>query len=244
MSDERTQSPTPRRRRQAREQGQVARSHELVAALGFVAAIGAISLCGPSLLRGMIGLVKEQLESASLTQRDTAQSAEAMQQVGFQMILQLLPLLGLLCGVVLVTHLAQTGFLWLPHKVRPELQNLNPMRGLQRLANPSQLGRLLFQTAKVVLIFVVVGAVMWNRLSEVIYLGASDTATLLSDALRLMSQIALALGVALIFFGALDYAFQRWKHEQQLRMTPDQLREEVKAIRGLGYGRTGTKDKE
>ena len=59
-----------------------------------------------------------------------------------------------------------------------------------------------------------------------------------------MSQIALVVGVALVFFGGLDYAFQRWKHEQQLRMTPEQLREEVKAIRGLGYGRTGTKDKE
>ena len=89
MSDERSQSPTPRRRRQAREQGQVARSHELVAALGFIAAIGAISLCGPSLLRTMSDLFKHQLESASLTQRDAVQSAEAMQQVGFQMILQL-----------------------------------------------------------------------------------------------------------------------------------------------------------
>ena len=59
-----------------------------------------------------------------------------------------------------------------------------------------------------------------------------------------MSQIGLAIGVALILVGAIDYAFQRWQHEQRLRMTPDELREEVKAIRGLGYSRTGSKDKE
>lgn len=242
MSDERSQSPTPRRRRQAREQGQVARSHELVGSLGFIAAVGAIASCGPSLLRVTTDLVRSQLKNASLTEGDTAQFAEAMQQVGFQMILHLLPLLGLICGAVLVAHVAQTGFLWLPYKVLPDARNLDPTRGIQRLAHPGQLGRLLFQTAKVVVIAVVAGAVMWNRLPDVIYLGANDTVDLLPSSLRIMSQIAISVGVALVLFGVLDYALQRWKHEQQLRMTPQQLREEVKAIRGLGHGRTGTRD--
>lgn len=242
MSEDRSQSPTPRRRRRAREQGQVARSHDLVAAFGFVAAIGAIAVCGPALLREVTDLFRNYLQSAS--QGDPGQSVQAMQQVAFQMILHLLPLLTLICCGVLAAHLAQTGVLWLPHKVLPDIRHLNPSRGLERLSNPTQLGRLIFQTAKIVLIVVMAGSVIWSRLSDVVYLGASGTEALLPTSIRLICRIAIAIGLALMLFGTLDYAFQRWKHEQQLRMTPDELREEVKAIRGLGHGRRGTPDRE
>ncbi len=244
MSEERSQSPTPQRRRLARERGQVAKSHELVAALGFVAAVGATMFLGPKLLQNLTDLFRNQLQSASGTLGDTAQSAESIQLIGFQVIAQLLPILGIVCGIVLVTHLAQTGFLWLPQKMVPDLSHVDPVRGLQRLAPTRQLGRLLFQSGKVALIVVVAGTLMWQRMTDIIYLGASETAALLPNAWQLMSQIGLAIGVALILVGAIDYAFQRWQHEQRLRMTPDELREEVKAIRGLGYSRTGSKDKE
>jgi flagellar biosynthetic protein FlhB len=230
---DRSESPTPRRREDARSQGRVARSPEVSAAavvLGGTLALGgfggtAIADYMGRLLRGTLG----SLAAGPLTVEG---AVAVLRQAASGMLLALLPFSALLVVTVLLVDGLQAGGVlsWKP--VAPQFERISPVAGFKRLLGPEAL----FQLAKSVLKLAALAAVsVWIIVSS-----ARDLGTLsevgpqaLAAALRgLTLRLALASGGAFLLIAGIDYLFQRLRHERQLRMTRDELRKEMRETEG------------
>lgn len=230
MSEDRSQAPTPRKRRTARERGHIPRSQELASSVIFLGSIAAVILCAPRLFETLVALMRKQLTAPGFQQDQVSDQATQLQLVGIESLLGLLPLLGLICGAAVIVHLTQTGFIWLPQKAMPDLSRLHPLKGIQRIVSPSQFGRLFLLLLKIVAMVFVAAALIKHQLPKLMQLSAQPTDRLLDQGTDLLIQFATSIGAVLLVFGAFDYLLQKLKYERDLQMSPEELREEVRAV--------------
>ncbi len=144
----------------------------------------------------------------------------------------LLPILGLLCLAGVAVNLLQTGFLFLPQRASFDLGRISPIRGWQRIFSAARMVQLAFGLLKLVAVFAVAGIVLYNQREALLRLVALPPAALAAEMSQLLLWTALKIGAALLLLAILDYGYQRWRYEQDLKMTPQELREELKNLEG------------
>jgi flagellar biosynthetic protein FlhB len=239
MSDreDKTLAPTPRRRQQAREAGQVAKSHDLVSAVLMLGSLGLLVFAGGNLLSYLAEFLKHSLGGGAWQQTVEAGSVrdavvESSQTLSLELGRRLLPLIGGAGVLALAAHLVQSGILFLPNRVLPELSRVNPARGLGNLASGSNLARVAFGLGKVAVVLAVGATGLWSRREEVIQLAAFDAADLGTRAWELCLSSCLEMGAALLALASLDYLYQRWRLERDLHMSPQEFREELREMQG------------
>lgn len=232
QAGEKKHEATPYRRAKAREEGNVARSQDLGSAVLLLVGVVALDWFGPGLYGQLMGMVRSAMAESTYTSADPRTQIALLARLGWASSTSLLPLLGVMLTTAVVVHVGQTGLLWLPDKLNIDPSRINPLQGFSRLfsvANASRLGFGLFKIAVVVL---VLGIGLWLRWDELLALGGQRVegvgAFVWTTTIDLVRQAALALvGLAL-----LDFGFQKWKYENDLRMTDEDLREEMKATQG------------
>jgi flagellar biosynthetic protein FlhB len=143
-----------------------------------------------------------------------------------------LPILGLMMVGGILTNILQVGFLWVPERLAPDWSRLSPLAGLQRIFSLTGTMRLGFGLVKVVVVSVVATAVLWQRWDDVLRAGALDIAPLGRFLIDVAQETLLWTGLALLILAVFDFALHRWKHEQDLRMTHQEVREEMKNLQG------------
>lgn len=230
---ERTEQPTPKRIREARLEGNVARSPELSAAIVLLA--GLLLLRGPArqLANGfgewikvlLIELPHHPLDAnASLSKALTS-------HVGLW-----LPWLGLTLGGILAAavtvNLAQTGFLWSSKRLGFHLDRLDPIKGFKRLFSLHSLLELAKALIKLFLIGGVSFAYLRPRLPLLLGLNQNDAVGGLSLWLEIALGLAFQIAIFYLILAALDYGYQRWNYLRSLRMTREEIKEELKQTEG------------
>jgi len=226
---DRTEQPTPRRREEAREEGQIARSADLTAAASLLAALLLLQLLGPRMLDTFAALTAALGETPDVT---AAGLWPWLVRVGRAAAELTAPFLALLVAVTIAAAIAQSGPLltWKRLAFKPE--RLNPVKGFQRLVSGDALTRLLMSLAKVALVTWIAYVTIVGRLGAVLATGTLETAGMFALALTTLSELALRLGLALLVLGFVDYLIQRWQLERQLRMTKEEVRDELKRMEG------------
>jgi flagellar biosynthesis protein FlhB len=225
--------PTPRRRQQAREEGRVARSHDLAASVLLLGAVGALFWLGRDLVHYLGVLTSQQLGGRAWLTTDSVTAVQWWHTTAQGLGHVLLPLLGLLAVLAVASHAGQFGFLFLPHKLAPDFQRLAPGNGVQRMFSAGNFVRLLFGLLKAATIAVVAGWSLWTQRERLIAMGSLAIQPLAALAGELLLSICLKVALALLALGLLDYGYQRWRLERDLRMTTQELREELKNEHGV-----------
>lgn len=230
--DEKSQEATPHRRKQAREEGQVAQSRDLDSAVLLIVALLAALWFGGPLVDFLGGYTRQQLGAVRWYTLDTGDVWAEWNATGAQLGWVLLPILGTLLLTAVVVKLAQVGLLFLPQKLAFDLSRINPLSGLGRLFSLANLMQLIFGIGKLL----VVGAVAWwvlaGRWTEVLSMIGMSAGQIAVMLLELTLWTSLKIAAALFLLAVLDYAYQWWKQEQDLRMSPDEVREEMKNLQG------------
>jgi flagellar biosynthesis protein FlhB len=229
---ERTEQPTERRRTQAREQGNVARSVDLTAAGLMLGAATVFYMLAVPLCRTLADLTAGLLRSAGrsrLTPEDVVEE--------FRNILQVLApnLLAVILTMMLtafVWNVVQIGILLAPEALQPQFGRLNPLSGFRRIFSATSLMRLAVSLAKLA---IVVGIAVWSigavlpQVAQLIGLQPGATIVYLEGALV---KLAFQLSAALVSLALLDFLYQRWRMEQDLKMTRQEVRDEMKEMQG------------
>ncbi|MCL4559590.1 MAG: flagellar biosynthesis protein FlhB [Chloroflexi bacterium] len=231
MAD-RTEAPTPRRLEDARSEGQVARSLELNTAS--ILLVGALLLGGPgkALLDGM----KASLTDALSALPGATITDSWLRDWLITELIRVVPSLGVVMVGLLVTGvsvtLVQTGFLWTSKRIGFDFKRVNPLTGLQRIFSTQglvELGRALLKLG-------LVGWVAYTSLqgesSELLRLSQMDFLSALQDWSNLALSLAIRVGGAYVFLAAADYAYQRWKFMRSLRMSKEEVKEDLKRSEG------------
>jgi flagellar biosynthetic protein FlhB len=153
-------------------------------------------------------------------------------RIGYQLAIVLIPILGMLMLGGILSSVFQVGFLWLPDKLAPDISRLSLVSGLQRIFSLTGTMRLGFGLLKVMLVGIVATSVVWMRWDEVLRCSALGPGEFGEFLIDISLKTVLWAAVALVILAVLDYAAQRWKYEQDLRMTHQEIREEMRNMQG------------
>jgi flagellar biosynthetic protein FlhB len=232
---ERTEKPSAKRLRDARERGQVARSQDLVAALGLLGVTLAIARTGASGFSRMETRLADALSHLGESARETI----ALHDLANLAVSDLV-LLGIVAGPFLLTaavvalagSFSQTGWVFAPDRLTPDWSRLSPAQGLARL-KPSRSG---LDLVKTILAATVVAALGSQVVREVLgdgprfaWLAPVAAAT---EGWGHLERLLYQAGFALVAIAGADYGLQRWRHYAALRMTKQELKEEARSSEG------------
>jgi flagellar biosynthetic protein FlhB len=229
-AEDRTQGPSKQRLLQAREHGQVAHSPELTAAVALLAATVVLGCWGDDLAAALIKLVREHLVRPP---RLAAEPSEVVARLRHLAFVVAWPLGAIVVGVTVAAvaaHQLQVGGLWAPRLLAPDPARLLPLgRGPGLAARWARGGWGLLKTALIVAVAAAAlrsGVPQWQRLGG---LQPRALATASAAALRQFTFIVAAATLAL---GLLDFSFQYRRWMTMLRMTPEEHREDLRAMEG------------
>lgn len=230
--DSRTEQPSPRRRQQAREKGSVARSQDLNAAVLLLGAAMTLSFFGSSIIGGLGEILKGLIRQAGKAELSDAVVAEIMQDQTIAVAKLLLPFLLTIMIIGVLINVTQVGFHISWKAAAPQWERLNPLRGFQRFFSV----RALVELGKSLLKLFFVGLALFVALRtaslQTPWLFYMPTDQIIGEMGRLLNDLFFAAAMALLFIGLADYVYQRWDHEQSLKMTKEEVKEEAKQQEG------------
>jgi flagellar biosynthetic protein FlhB len=227
-SDDRTEKPTAKHRKRAREKGQVARSPDLGGSLVLIAGLLALSVTGARTARAVTASFREIF--AEIAHPAQAVSAAGLNELahaaittiatGFLPVAATCVLTGVLAGV------AQVGFAPTTHPLKPDFRRINPVSGAKNLLGPNLIFETLKAIAKIATVGLVAGLALVPGLTALSSkVGIAPGALGLIFGQRALS-IAQHAAFAYVVIGLLDYGWKRHQHEKKLKMTKQEVKDE------------------
>jgi flagellar biosynthetic protein FlhB len=229
---DKTFEPTQHRRQEAREKGQVVFSQDLGSAALLLVGVLLLIMFGGGVIAYSAALMHQQLGQVPDVAPTLNSWMSQWRGIATGVAGVMLPILGLLLLAGVLASVFQIGFLFLPERLAPDITRLSPQSGLRRIFSLQGTLRLSFGLFKVLVVSSVAGAVLWNHRSEVFAASALDIPHLGQFLIDISLSTMLWCGLALVLLALFDYALQRWKHEQDLRMTHQEIREEMRNLQG------------
>lgn len=223
---------TPYRRQKAREEGRVPRSQDLSSASVLVGALGVLLLIGESTSGELVEFMRYQLGSEAWLRADADFAFNQWMRIVYLLVQTVLPVISLTLLFALVANLGQTGLLFLPQKLSLDIKRVSPIAGIKRLFSLSNIVRLGFGLVKVAIVITVAVVSLVSDGEIFLVMNGMDAVELLSFVSKTTLWTSMKIGIALLILALFDYFFQRWKHEQDLRMTEQELRDEMKNTQG------------
>jgi flagellar biosynthetic protein FlhB len=229
---EKTEEPTSRKLEKAREEGQVARSTELPAASVTIAALGMLYLTGDTLIHKMA----EAFVSGFNFDRKLVHSPNLLPAIFGHEVLEsfilIAPLLLLTITIAIASSGATGGFLFSTKALAPKASKLNPLNGLKRMFGTKALVELGKALLKFTLVTGMVAWVLYDNVSTLNNIGKMAFEPAMAVAGQLLAKSALIMACALILIAAIDVPFQRWEFMKSMRMSKQDIKDEMKDMEG------------
>lgn len=231
---EATEKATPKRRREARQRGQVARSQDIGSSAIFLAIVIALHVGFLATLDAAAQAFTVSLGGAGSRDELTIHSVAPLfvrAMLPYTMLIGIA--FGAAVGIAVLANVLQFGFLFSPKLLAPNLGKLNPLTGLQRLFFSTQT---LVNLAKQVLKLAVVIAIVWtaigDRIGMFVGLGSLPPRDIVLSVEGLIYGIAIRVGIVLLVVGVADYVWERRRLEQSLKMTKTEVKDEHRQSEG------------
>ena len=231
-AEDKTEEPTARRLQKAREDGQVARSTELPAAVILISCFLLFMVAGGWLVSRLMstfagGFVFDRKTLDQPTLLPAAFASQALDGLVFMM-----PVLGLTLVLAVISAGLTGGYLFSLKAVAPKLDKINPIQGFKRMFGP----KAAVELAKAILKFTLVAAALWfmlmSHLEELVMLGRMGLEPALALSGELIAKSALAVSLTLALIAMIDVPYQKWQFKKNLRMTKQEIKDEMKDIEG------------
>ncbi len=229
---ERTEAATPKRRQEARERGEVARSLDLNSGLLLLGACAALALAGGGMGQVLLGAFRDGLQFGARSELGPEAVRGLFLGFSWTVARAILPLALTVAAVGIASNLAQVGFLVTPRVLEMHWERVNPIRGLHNLFSSRggvEAGKGLLKISVLGLVAYRTLAPEWERFPV---LAAMDTPDLIRWELSLGLTLALRVVGVYCLLGAADYGYQRWQHEKRMRMSRTEIQEEGKQQEG------------
>ena len=235
---EKTEEPTSKKLDDARKEGQVAKSKEIANAFGLLALFLVLKLyvgtMGESFIevfRGIYGQIPKLIQMYD-GMVPTAALMVLIKSVMLRMLLILAPVLLVSLVVAFVCDVVQVKWRVTTKPLKPKFSKMNPIKGFGRIFSPNSLVELLKSVAKIGIVAYVVYSYLKDRLEDVFIL--YDLA--LNTAIGLVGEIVIDVGIRIaavyMVLAFLDFAYQKWKFKQDMKMTKQEVKDEYKNAEG------------
>lgn len=231
-STERTEEATPRRLEEAREKGHVARSEDLSTAIVLLGGLLVLKFWGHYPLDAMTSLMRGAFGNLDVRQMEGADLYATLGSALIFLLRACAPVIAGILVVALAASVVQTGFLFSADPVTPKIERLNPVEGLRRLWSRRGLVRLLAGLFKIAVVGLVAGFAIRARLGACVSLSDASAEDIFAFVASSTFDVAIKVAIALLALAIVDFAWQRWQYLQDLRMTKQEVRDELKRMEG------------
>jgi flagellar biosynthetic protein FlhB len=229
-NDDRTEKATPKHRKRAREKGQVARSSDLGGSAVLIAGLLALSITGSKIADAGAASFREMLADIAHPERATTAAGLGglMHSTLSTIALTVGPIAGTCMVAGILANVAQVGFAPSLHPLKPDFRRINPASGLKNLLGPNLPVEVFKASAKVGVVGAVAALALLPGLRTLASMvGIQPAALGVMFGQRALS-VAQSAAFAYVVIGLLDYGWKRYRHEQQLKMTKQQVKDETR----------------
>ena len=229
---ERTEQPTERRLQEARKKGQVPRSRELNTMLSLMLAAIALLVLGGNISRNIMNISVEGFSVSRELIFDPSQLPYQFMHMASQALLALLPFLAVMLVAVFAGPLMMGGWSFSLETIAFKSEKLNPIKGLARIFSLKGLVELAKALAKFLLLLGAAILIFFSIDQQLLSLASMNPKAAGVEAVTVLVQVLLILSATTILIVALDVPFELWNHSKQLRMTKQEVRDEMKETDG------------
>ena len=231
-SQEKTEEPTERRIEESRKKGQVARSKELNTLLSLMAAAIGMVFLGQYLMADLFKLMTSGLSFEPIRLTSSDQMFEVIREQMGMGLAAILPILGLLVFAAFLGPIAMGGAVFSVESLAPKLEKLSPIKGLVRMFGIQSLMELIKALCKFLLVAAAAIIIIYYSMQDLIGLGFMTVVSATANAGGLLLWSFIGFSAVLILVAAIDVPFQLWNHKKQLKMTLQEVKDEMKESEG------------
>ena len=229
MAENKTEKATPKKRQEAREKGQVARSMDANGAIVLLASVLALSAFGPGMLHrmqeAMLGVLA-WIESPDVVSRKGV--GELFATVGLHIAVAVVPIVAVAMLAGVVASVGQVGFKPSPKALAPDFKKLNPLTGAKNLFGVNAVFESVKNSLKIGAVAGVVALAVFPRLDEMAALVGMPAQALLPHLASLILRVGQWAALAYLVIAVADYIYQRHRFEKNLKMDKEEVKREFK----------------
>lgn len=232
FAGEKTEKATPRKREDERKKGKVAKSQDVNTAILLLFAFMMLAIFGSSMKDQMMNIYQYTFTEYIHLELTPHSMMLIFTEVILEVAKAIAPvmLVALIAGVA--ANLLQIGFLFTTEPLKFDLKKIDPIQGAKRIFSIRALVELLKSFLKIAFIGVITFSVIWMYKDEMMMLSLKNA----DHALAFFGRITMMMGfsaiVALLFLAVLDYAYQRYDFEKNMKMSKQDIKDEQKNIEG------------
>ena len=230
---EKTEVPTEKKRRESREEGQVAFSKELSSAALLAGIVLTLVATSPIILDAMRQLMSQIFRDLAQSEELSIDSIFTLSGEIFYIILPAFaPFVAVIIFVGIFASVLQVGVMITFKAIAPKFNKISPLTGLKRLFSSQSLADFLKSMAKLIIVGFVGYLTYIEKITELNGLSVSTPESILIYNFTVVAEVAGKIVLALVAIAIFDYFYQRWHHEQQLMMTKQEVKDETKQTEG------------
>ena len=229
---EKSEQPTGKKLADARKKGQVPLTRELPPLFVLLGGVGAITLWAPQVLQQFSGHYRHWLQQAGTLQLDPSTMHDLLVNVTNKAFVPLIPFGLIVALLALAALLMQTGPLWIEEGLKPKPSKMNPMNGIKRIFSWKGVVELIKSLAKVAMVAGILYAVFSASMPQLVQFPIMSLLESVGGTWDLVQQIVWSVGGILLILAIADFAYQRWQHNEDLKMTKQEVKDESKDAEG------------
>ena len=230
MSGEKTEKPTPKKLRDARKKGQVAKSKEVVSASTILAVFLLVWVGGE---KGMEMLAELIVLPAIMMDRPFESALNDMLHASFSATLWICIPIGIaVIFSAIAANIFQVGVLFAPEGLKPEMKKINPAEGAKKIFNKDNVFELLKSVFKILTLGLIMVIILRDAIDPMLKVPLVGGAAIMPVLGGILKQTVVFTAALFAAAGAADFMFQKYRHIEKLKMTKDEVKREHKNSEG------------
>ncbi|MFG6148898.1 flagellar biosynthesis protein FlhB [Halobacillus sp. B23F22_1] len=243
-ADEKTEKATPKKRDDTRKKGQVAKSQDVNTGFLLLLVFGGLFLLGDYMKNTMTGMYEQTFQEYMNWDLTIDTAATIFREITIEMAKVIAPIMGIAILAGITSNLVQVGILFTAEPLKFDLKKVDPIKGAKRIFSARALVELVKSLLKISLIGVITFTIIWLNKDQMMLMSQKSV----EDALLFFGEITiimgLASGLALLLLSIMDYTYQRYDHEKNIRMSKKDVKDEHKNIEGDPLIKSKIKEKQ
>ncbi len=230
--EERTESATPRKREEARKKGQVALSNELVSSFMFLIGLATLRLVFPSIFSDVKSLMENTFNNLSPDSINPENISHYGIRTIFLMGKMFAPFALIMFVSALAVNFAQVGFFITFETLIPKFDRIDPVNGFKRFISKRALVMLTQSLLKVIVVGYVLYITINGHKDKILILAGMEVKPAILEIVRITFKMGFRVAFLLFIISVFDYAYKRWEYERSLKMTKQEVKEEMRSTEG------------
>ncbi|UTR10851.1 flagellar biosynthesis protein FlhB [Evansella sp. LMS18] len=244
FAQEKTEKATPKKKRETRQKGQVAKSNDVNTAFILLFVFLFFWLLGRFVVEQLFSIAQFTLQEYLLMELTKTNVRSLFTELSFQAALVIGPVMLAAVAAAVFSNYLQVGVLFAPEAIKMKLEKIDPIKGAKRIFSVRALVEFLKSMLKISLVGLVTFSVLWISMDEILKLSLYSV----GESVRIIGNLTIIMGLAtaalLIFLSVLDYMYQKYDHEKNIRMSKQDVKDEYKKTEGDPLIKSKIKEKQ